>query len=107
MAEAFVKPESWGWDRPNPRKRVLDPSRPLYVYKAQQGGIYVGEAFVPRGHRLPAELAAELGGERVKLMYLVRELDHAPIEGLTPPDQLPDAAQPAPAPRKDQRTHRR
>lgn len=79
-----MRAESYGWDRPNPKIRVMVPGRPLYVHKAQGGGIWVGESFVPRGHAVPAELLAELGAERVKLMHFVRELDHAPIEGVTP-----------------------
>lgn len=86
-----MRAESYGWERKN--KRAIEPGRPLYVHKATNGGgIYVGETHVPRGHLLPAELAAELGAERVKLMFWVRELDHAPLEGITPLEQMPGAA---------------
>lgn len=88
--------ESYGWRKPNPKARAYDPTKPLYVWKAP-GGIWIGDEFVKRGDAVPAHLLRELGGERVKLMHWVRELDHVPVPGVEP------AETPAPVPRRKAR----
>jgi hypothetical protein len=78
-------------------QRVFDPKRPLYAWRDLT---FPGGATVKRGELVAVELLALLKPEVVKQMHWVRQLDHLPIAGVTPLEQMPQSTVVLP-PRRD------